>query len=241
MHVISPARFGMSVRNLTPAEMYACVHYALGERPDFDLSSIGCNAEAVNKYATSGYNALIDQGAFELDEELGLPVIALTGVNDLIDFASALSTASEVLTMRIKLSKSSFLMYYVHNDVSWAFFWKKKGNPNAKADKTQEQWFVSAGPMISTPSLTWLDLTGNARKNVRDGRKLTISFNWLDVTDHDNIMRTTTFTTDKHGWYVEDAPMGPGLVPDDDEGEGWPRSYGCDYLLAQRVEALLEA
>ena len=103
MRVIKTTAPGVVVRTLTPAELYACVHYALGIRDHFDLKTIGCEFDHLMKYVTPGYNALIDEGVFDIDDETGTPILAISAEPDVISFIDALSTAQEVLTIVVKL------------------------------------------------------------------------------------------------------------------------------------------
>lgn len=239
MRVIKTTAPGVVVRTLTPAELYACVHYALGIRDHFDLKTIGCEFDHLMKYVTPGYNALIDEGVFDIDDETGIPVLAISAEPDVISFIDALSTAQEVLIIVVKLGKKSFKMHYVFNDRSWAFFWKAKGDPNAKTDKSQDKWFIAAGTSIATPWLTFDNLTLNARSNVAPNRKLTIQMAWVDVLDHTHVLHKTALTSKRTGWYEESTPSDISLVNPADNSRQWPKTYVGDALLLKRIEFLL--
>ena len=239
MRVIRETAPGVVLRALTPVEMYASVHYALGLRDNFDLKSISCDLDNMVRCVTAGYNALIDERVFDIDDETGTPVLSISAEPDMISFIDALSTAEVILTIVVKLGKRSFRMHYVWNNRSWAFFWKAKGDPNAKTDKSQDRWFVAAGTSMCTPWLTFDNLTHNARSNAAPDRKLTIQMAWVDAVDHTRVLRQTAITSKEEGWYKESRPAYPELIDLSDNPREWPKTYVGDAQFLQRIQYLL--
>lgn len=223
MHVIKQISAGVIARGMTPAELYACIVYAIQTRPSFNVRALGCDPAAIERYAIAGYNNLIAQGAFMIDDD-GYPSITMNAP-DIVNFVSALRATKSVLVMMVSSGKKSFPMYYFHSDISWAFVWRNN----------REEWVVVAGVLAANPpENTWYRLV---RKTLDTKATAKVGFKLSWFTPEGESLYHTVISAERGHDFTEPEPESSIIRG---VQSTWPAVYMGSLQLMDRMEFLLE-
>lgn len=209
---------GLNVNELTAAEFYACIDYATMGGGTYPLQTLGISTADVNNYAVSGYNSLIDEKAFHINQN-GYPELTAS-VPDITNLLFSLDEMKCIVTMRVSLGKQSITFYYLHGSDSWCILWRKKTS-----------WFLVTANAPVTPSTTILELTNTVLSQLGNQR-IAIHLTW--IAPNDQPIMATAFISTKDSDFVERQPQSNLLGA----GHAWPEHYLLGSL-GERLDSVL--
>lgn len=224
MQVVKRLKTGLTVRELTVAEFYACVDYAVSNGRQYPLAEMGLKADVVEEHSVPGYNAMLSERVFEIDGD-GYPALTIN-VPDMTDFILALDGMQTLLTIRLALGKRSLMFYYVHTDTEWAIIWR-----NGKA-----AWDVVAGTYTTPPAPTLVELASSTLVQAQSSH-VGVRYSFYSMTGEQ--LAVTEITSAKDVGFIEQKPAVPVLangVEDDD----WPQIYSGLGSMIVRAAAILK-
>lgn len=214
---------GLTARELTAAEFFACVDYAVSNGRQYPLDEIGLKPDAVEQHSVPGYNALLDAGVFEIDEE-GYPSLTVN-VPDMTDFILALDGMESLLSIRLALGKRSLMFYYFHTDSEWAIIWR--------SGKTA--WDVVAGTYTTPPAPTIVELASSTLMQA-PATHVGVRFSFYSMTG--DLLASTEIVSAKDIGFIEQKPSAPALASDV-EDDDWPQIYsGLGSMIARAASIL---
>lgn len=221
MQVKKKLKSGLIARELSTAEFYACVDYAVSNGRQYPLETMSLKRETVEQYSVPGYNALLDAGVFEIDDE-GYPALT-TNVVDMTDLILALDGMQSLLTIRLALGKHSLTFYYVHSDNEWAIMWKQ--------DKTA--WNMVAGTYTTPPAITLIELAAGTLTQA-DRAHVAVRYSFYNMAGQQ--VAITEIASTRRDGFVEQRPAYPALA---DGVDDWPQFYrGLGSMLMRATDIL---
>ena len=213
--------FGSSVIQMSLAEFDACINFISASGRDFPYGVLGVREDEVDASAVSGYNSLMDAGAFGLNND-GYPELtdAVPTVSDMI---VAMDEAHSVMVIRFFLGRRSMRFYYAHGETTWCLLWRS-GN----------QWFVVSAPLTLEPRLA-LDALSQVVMRYMGSETIRVSFEWFTIRG--SSIMSTEFHSRRSPVLLEERPLNPNLIQD--ASQEWPATYYTSQF-SQREGFLLE-
>lgn len=210
---------GVDVISLTIPEFDACMNYALVNGRSYPLSIIGLNPKSVDELSVSGYNSLIDIGAFAISDD-GYPEL-MDGIPTISNFVISIDEMESIVTIKAIVNKSHMQFYYLHGDSTWAIMWK-----------TKTEWYVCAQSDRFSAAVAFMELTKTIVSNMGSA-SVGFHFTWWAMSGEqimDTIMHSKSDII-----FVEKKPENTMLAS---MIEKWPNRMSLSQF-AERAGSLL--
>ena len=210
---------GVDVVSLTIPEFDACMNYALVNGRPYPLSIIGLDSKKVDELSVSGYNSLIDIGAFAISDD-GYPEL-MDNIPTISNFVIAIDEMESIVTIKAIVNKNHMQFYYLHGDSTWVLMWK-----------TKTEWYVCAQSDRFSAAVTFMELTKTIVSNMGSA-SVGFHFTWWAMSGEqimDTIMHSKSDII-----FVEKKPENTMLAS---MIEKWPNKMSLSQF-AERAGSLL--
>ena len=220
MQVVKRLNCGVDVVSMTVPEFDACMNYTLVNGKDYPLNILGLDPDKIDEQAVTGYNSLINSGAFDIGDD-GYPEL-MDAVPTVSNLVISLDEMTFITTIKAIVGKNHIQFYWIHGKTTWVIMWK-----------TRTEWYVCSAPADYMPSTVFMELTKTVTRNLGKA-SVGFSFTWFSMKGEQ--MMSTIMRSKSDVIFIEKKPENPVLAL---MIKKWPNRMSlADF--AERAGSLLE-